>query len=210
MRIEELIVMQSDGVMRLSFHPRLTVLTELDGMDRDALVDVLHKSMLGGVDHAELRYRDMLGRQFVIRRSGGRRRIAITDRAGADDVVAPGSADLPRITHVTPSELGADRLSGTLSGDEPPSLPQLVERLIGWLGRARNAGSRGTPSLAVLNEPLGGLGSRQIWDLLDAVERLSNMVQVVYLTADPTVATWAAHRSAAGALQLITAQAIHA
>jgi len=202
--------MQSDGVMRLTFHPRLTVLTELDSLDRDGLVDVLHKSMIGGVEHAELKYRDLLGRQFVIRRSGGRRRIAITDRAGADDVVAPGSADLPRITHITPSELGADRMAASLPGDEQPSLPQLVERLIGWLGRARNAGSRGAPSLAVLNEPLIGLGPRPTWDLLDAVERLSNMVQVVYLTADPAVASWASQRSAAGALQLVTAQAIHA
>ena len=202
--------MQSDGVMRLTFHPRLTVLTELDSLDRDGLVDVLHKSMIGGVEHAELKYRDLLGRQFVIRRSGGRRRIAITDRAGADDVVAPGSADLPRITHITPSELGADRMAASLPGDEQPSLPQLVERLIGWLGRARNAGSRGAPSLAVLNEPLIGLGPRPTWDLLDAVERLSNMVQVVYLTADPAVASWATPRSAAGALQLVTAQAIHA
>ena len=153
--------------------------------------------MHGSVDHAELRYIDTAGRRLLVRRSGGRRRVTILDDAGTADSTVPGPEDLPRITHVNNRDLGL------MVDGVGASIPQLVERLIGWLGRARNAGSRGTASLAVLSEPLVGLSDTQVRDLLDAIERLSNMVQIVYLTSDSVVTEWAADRSAAEAVQLV-------
>jgi hypothetical protein len=199
MRMQELIVMQADGVVRLNFHGRLTVLGGLEAAERDNVVELLHRSMHGAVDHAELRYLDAAGRRLLVRRSGGRRRVSILDDAGTGDASVPGPEDLPRITHVSARDLGM--LPG-VPGESDASIPQLVERLIGWLGRARNAGSRGTSSLAVLSDPLRGLEEGPARSLLDAVERLSNMVQVVYLTAEPVVLNWAAERVDAGALHL--------
>ena len=87
--------------------------------------------------------------------------------------------------------------------DPIASLPQLVERLIGWLGRARNAGSRGTAALAVLSEPLGGLPEAHTRDLLDAIDRLANMVQIIYLTSDPVVTAWANSKAVVDAVHLV-------
>jgi hypothetical protein len=200
MRMQELIVMQADGVVRLNFHGRLSILGGLDAAERENVVEVLHRAMHGAVDHAELRYFDAAGRRLLVRRSGGRRRVSILDEAGTSDASVPGPEDLPRITHVSARDLGM--LPG-IPGEPEASVPQLVERLIGWLGRARNAGSRGTASLAVLSEPLRGLNESQVRSLLEAIERLSNMVQVVYLTSDPIVVNWANERVEAGGLHLV-------
>jgi hypothetical protein len=201
MRIQDLVVIQHDGVMRLAFHPRITVFAGLAQHERDNMVELVHRSMLGALDQAELRYHDPVGRQLLIRRSGGRRRVNVLDQAGSGDATSPGPEDLPKVTHITARELGTAPMPG-LGTNERPSLPLLVERLIGWLGRARNGGSRGTPSLAVLNEALVGLTEQETWDLLDAVERLSATVQVVYLTNDPVVAAWATERIKSGTLHL--------
>lgn len=197
MRMQELIVMQPDGVVRLNFHGRLTVLGGLDAMEREQVVELLHRAMHGSVDHAELRYIDPIGRQLLVRRSGGRRRVTILDDAGTSDVTVPGPEDLPRITHLSNRDLGLSVDGGDTS------IPQLVERLIGWLGRARNAGSRGTASLAVLSEPLVGISENQMRDLLDAIERLANMVQIVYLTSASVVTAWAGERAGAETVQLV-------
>jgi hypothetical protein len=200
MRMQELIVMQADGVVRLSFHGRLSILGGLDAAERENVVEVLHRAMHGSVDHAELRYLDAAGRRLLVRRSGGRRRVSILDEAGTGDASVPGPEDLPRITHISARDLGM--LPG-VPGEGDVSVPQLVERLIGWLGRARNAGSRGSASLAVLSEPLRGLEESQVRSLLDAVERLSSMVQVVYLTGDDSVVNWANERMTSGNLTLV-------
>jgi hypothetical protein len=204
MRMQELLVMQPDGLVRLNFHNRLTVLGGLDQMERESVVELLHRAMHGAVDHAELRYLDASGRRLLVRRSGGRRRVTILDDAGVGDATIPGPEDLPRITYVNPRDLG---MIPALSSEMAPSVPQLVERLIGWLGRARNAGSRGTASLAVLSEPLQGLEPDQIIDLLSAIERLTNMVQVVFMTCDKTVETWAAESMEIGSYERMEALA---
>ncbi len=200
MRMQELIVMQEDGIVRLNFHGRMSVLTGLDTAEREKVVELLHRSMHGAVDHAELRYLDASGRRLLVRRSGGRRRVSILDGADTGDSTVPGPEDLPRITHISARDLGLN----ASTHDGAASVPQLVERLLVWLGRARNAGSRGTSSLAVLSEPLLGLSAHQTRDLLDALERLSNMVQIVYLTGDPTVSEWAAERTHTDSLQLVS------
>jgi hypothetical protein len=55
----------------------------------------------------------------------------------------------------------------------------------------------------VLDEALVGLAPDDLLDLLDLVIRLAERTQVVLLTGDPAVATWARHRAAAGLVHLI-------
>lgn len=199
MTVDELIVMQRDGLLRIAFHPRLTVLGGLDADQREQFVDTLHRATLGADAGSELRYTLETGKRYIVRRSSGRRRVSIEDRAAAralGDVSLPGPVDLPRLTKITAAEL-------TAHGNEAASVPQLVERLIGWLGRARSAGTRGRPALAVLSEPLVDLEPHQTWDLLDALERLGQTVQMVYLTGDPTVTAWARDHEVTNALTLV-------
>ena len=95
MRLQELLVMQQDGIVRLNFHRRLTVLGDIDQAEREQVVELIHKAMHGSVDHAELRYFDAASRRLLIRRSGGRRRVTILDDAGTGDTSVPGPEDLP-------------------------------------------------------------------------------------------------------------------
>ena len=189
MRIEELVVLQPDGLLSVPFHHRMSVLTGLAGGARADFVEMLHRAMNGTDGSTELRYRDDYGRPLLVRRTGGRRRVSAWQRGGAGDLPLPGPADLPRLTQVKAADLGfRTGLDGAL---EAPSVPQLIERLIGWMGRARNAGGRGQGSLAVMDEPIAGLAADATWDLLDALDRLADMVQVVYLTEDRIVEAWA-------------------
>ena len=189
MRIEELVVLQPDGLLSVPFHHRMSVLTGLAGGARADFVEMLHRAMNGTDGSTELRYRDDYGRPLLVRRTGGRRRVSAWQRGGAGDLPLPGPADLPRLTQVKAVDLGfRTGLDGSL---EAPSVPQLIERLIGWMGRARNAGGRGQGSLAIMDEPIAGLSPDATWDLLDALDRLADMVQVVYLTEDRIVEAWA-------------------
>jgi hypothetical protein len=189
MRIEELVVLQPDGLLSVPFHHRMSVLTGLGGPARGEFVETLHRAMNGTDGSTELRYRDDHGRPLLVRRTGGRRRVSAWQRGGAGDLPLPGPADLPRLTQIKGADLGFRvALDGSL---EAPSVPQLIERMIGWMGRARNAGGRGQGSLAIMDEPIVGLASDATWDLLDALDRLADMVQVVYLTEDRLVEAWA-------------------
>ena len=189
MRIEELVVLQPDGLLSVPFHHRMSMLTGLSGSSRAEFVETLHRAMNGTDGSTELRYRDDHGRPLLVRRTGGRRRVSAWQRGGAGDIPLPGPADLPRLTQIKAVDLGFRMgLDGLL---EAPSVPQLIERMIGWMGRARNAGGRGQGSLAVMDEPIAGLAADATWDLLDALDRLADMVQVVYLTDDRIVEAWA-------------------
>lgn len=202
MRIEELVILRTDGLTTVSFHPRLTMLAGLESRDRIELVDTVHRAMHGADTATELHYQDEYGRSLVVRRSGGRRRVSTAQRGAAGALPLPGPADLPRITHIKAADLGI-RVDGNGDPVEVPSVPTIVERLIGWMGRARNAGGRGQSSLAVLDEPLRGLDPKAMSDVLDAIERLSDMVQIVYLTSDATIAGWAERVARDGRVALL-------
>ncbi len=199
MIVEELIDLTHEGLMRVGFHPKLTVVGGLDADQRDHFLETLHRATLGAEAGSELRYTDESGKGYIVRRSSGRRRISIEDMAVAralGDLSLPGPEDLPRITQITAADLSGP-------AGEVPSVPMLVERLIGWLGRARSAGTRGRPSLAVLSDPLAGLDPTQTRSLLDALERLGQIVQIVYLTADPIVVALGRERELTGSLTLV-------
>lgn len=55
----------------------------------------------------------------------------------------------------------------------------------------------------VLDEPLVGLAADDLCDLLDLVARLADHTQVVVLSDDPVVGTWAHHRAQVGDVRLV-------
>ena len=207
MRINELVVLGADGCLTVPFHPNLTIVAGLGPNERTELIDTLHRSMIGTDTTTELRYTDEYGRELVIRRTGGRRRISTARRGASMDLPMPGPQDLPRLTHIRANDLGFRAARGSLPA-ELPSLPMLVERLIGYLARARNAGSRGAASLAIHDDPLLGLSAQATWDLLDAMERIAPAVQVAYLTNDATVVTWAQQTIRSGTVNVVGVPAL--
>jgi hypothetical protein len=77
--------------------------------------------------------------------------------------------------------------------------PQLQARL----AAARRPGSHDETVPLLVDEALLRLSSEVKWGLLDMIERCSNQVQMIYLTDDPEVVTWARRRVGADALSLL-------
>ena len=77
------------------------------------------------------------------------------------------------------------------------------ERLLGLLGRARQADTQGVQSLALLVDPFAGLPIMRVWELLSITERVSERVQVLLLTDDEVTLAWAGHRAQTGSLELV-------
>jgi hypothetical protein len=79
--------------------------------------------------------------------------------------------------------------------------PQLQARL----AAARRAGGTTHDETVPLfvNDALLRLGSEAKWGVLDMLERCSSQVQLIYLTDDPEVVTWARRRVGADALSLL-------
>jgi len=73
------------------------------------------------------------------------------------------------------------------------------------LARAAALRPRGVAPIAplVLDEPLAGLDPEARCDLLDVVARVAERTQVVVLTGDPLVRTWAQQRAERGELRLV-------
>ena len=77
--------------------------------------------------------------------------------------------------------------------------PQLQARL----AAARRPGSHDETIPLLVDEALLRLRSEVKWGLLDMIERCSAQVQMIYLTDDPEVVTWARRRVGADALSLL-------
>jgi hypothetical protein len=77
--------------------------------------------------------------------------------------------------------------------------PQLQARL----AAARRPGSHDETIPLLVDEALLRLQSEVKWSVLDMIERCSAQVQMIYLTDDPEVVTWARRRVGADALSLL-------
>jgi hypothetical protein len=95
----------------------------------------------------------------------------------------------------------ADRLA-RLDGSGPPDVERTRAALLGRIALLRPDGVTAIAPL-VLDEALVGLAPDDLLDLLDLVLRVAERTQVVVLTGDPAVATWARHRAAGGQLRLV-------
>jgi hypothetical protein len=79
-----------------------------------------------------------------------------------------------------------------------------IERLLmNRMVVARNAGAKGESLPVLLNDPFIKIRGEKKWEVLDLIERLSERVQVVYLTDDPDVMVWARRRMGSGCLTLL-------
>ena len=79
-----------------------------------------------------------------------------------------------------------------------------IERLLmNRMGVARNAGATAEPLPVLLDDPFLKIRGEKKWEVLDLIERVSERVQVVYLTEDPDVTVWARRRMGAGCLTLL-------
>ena len=112
--------------------------------------------------------------RVVDRKSALERRVAVLE-AGLDSSGA--------ITRVTAHEIE----------------PQLQARL----AAARRPGSHDETIPLLVDEALLRLRSEVKWALLDMIERCANQVQMIYLTDDPEVVTWARRRVGVDALSLL-------
>jgi hypothetical protein len=95
----------------------------------------------------------------------------------------------------------ADRLA-RLDAGPGADVERTREALLGRIARLRPDGIAAIAPL-VLDEALVGLEPDDLCDLLDLLVRVAERTQVVLLTGDPAIATWARHRSAGGQLRLI-------
>jgi hypothetical protein len=75
--------------------------------------------------------------------------------------------------------------------------------LLARLAAARRIGPRGESITVLLDEPFERIHGERKSGILDAVERLSGSVQIVYLSNDVDVLVWARRRGAGGAVTLL-------
>ncbi|HEX7132946.1 MAG TPA: hypothetical protein VF228_10235 [Iamia sp.] len=95
----------------------------------------------------------------------------------------------------------ADRLA-RLEGGGGTDVERTREALLGRIALLRPEGVTAIAPL-VLDEALVGLAPDDLLDLLDLLVRVSERTQIVVLTGDPAIATWARYRAARGDVRLI-------
>lgn len=124
-------------------------------------------------------------------------------------------SSLPRDT--TDLELLADRhssmgrrvaaLESRSAGGQHETVAQRMEdiheNLLAHLTRATHAGPADESVPVLLDEPFLAVPAERKWELLDMLCRLGEKTQLVYLTDDPFVASWARRRAAAGQITLL-------
>ena len=80
---------------------------------------------------------------------------------------------------------------------------EVQQVLLGRLASARRVGPAGESVTVVFDEPFERIHGDRKWALLDALEKLSASVQLVYLTDDVDVLVWARRRSSRGTVSLL-------
>ncbi len=113
-------------------------------------------------------------------------------------------ADLPDDAEVEAARRRLDAVADHLPGLSGPraDLERVRTALLGRVALLRPDGVAAVAPL-VLDEPFAGLPPDDLLDLLDLAVRLGERAQVVLLTGDPAVATWARHRAAGGHVRLV-------
>jgi hypothetical protein len=89
---------------------------------------------------------------------------------------------------------------GEVGVPTPAKMGELERYLQERLAKLRHCGADGEALPLLLDECFLHLRADAKWAMLDLIDRLSSHAQVVYLTDDSDVATWARRRSATGAI----------
>ena len=91
-----------------------------------------------------------------------------------------------------------ERQHGEAGGLPPTKVAEIDRYLADRLAALRHCGPAGESLPMLMDECFLHLRPDVKWSMLDLVDRLSGQAQVIYLTEDPEVATWAHRRSRAG------------
>jgi uncharacterized protein YhaN len=127
----------------------------------------------------------------------------------AELVAEYGSAHrhLPDLERLTDRREALERrvsvLVGQASGSAPSDATEVEDVLLARLAAARRIGPQSESLTVVLDDPFEGIKGERKWALLDAIERLSAAVQLVYLTDDVDALVWARRRKPDGAISLL-------
>ncbi|QYG93964.1 hypothetical protein HC251_17010 [Iamia sp. SCSIO 61187] len=114
-------------------------------------------------------------------------------------------ADLPDDAAVTAARRRLDAVADRLARLDDGGGADVDRARAALMRRVAMLRPDGTASVAplVLDEALVGLAADDLCDLLDLVARLADHTQVVVLSGDPVVGTWARHRAERGELRLV-------
>jgi hypothetical protein len=102
-----------------------------------------------------------------------------------------------RVAVIEASVLGETSAAASTTSEE------IEHRLLARVVAARAAGEDGEALPVILDEPLARLRGAKKLEVLDLIERLADKTQLVYLTDDPDVVTWARRRAASSSLSLL-------
>ena len=91
----------------------------------------------------------------------------------------------------------------TTSGVARATAAEVEPTLQARLAAVRRPGTHDETLPLLMDESFGRLDSEAKWTLLDMVDRVAAQVQIVYLTDDPDVITWARRRVGGGTLSLL-------
>ena len=91
----------------------------------------------------------------------------------------------------------------TSNGAARATAAEVEPTLQARLAQLRRPGSHDETLPLVLDEAFSRLGAEAKWSMLDMIDRIGAQAQVVYLTDDPEVITWARRRVGAGSLSLL-------
>jgi hypothetical protein len=96
-----------------------------------------------------------------------------------------------------------EELHGEAGVPSPSKIAEIERYLQDRLSALRHCGPEGEALPLVVDECFLHLRADAKWAMLDLVDRLSAHAQVIYLTDDPDVSTWARRRSTTGAIAFL-------
>jgi hypothetical protein len=114
---------------------------------------------------------------------------------------------LPDVTALADRREALERRLAALGSaglaDVAPDADAVQQVLLGRLAAARRVGPYGESISVVFDEPFECIHGERKWAILDAIEKLSASVQLVYLTDDVDVLVWARRRASRGSVSLL-------
>ncbi|MDQ1401907.1 MAG: hypothetical protein QOG03_223 [Actinomycetota bacterium] len=97
-------------------------------------------------------------------------------------------------------------LEGSLAREQvstPIEVSDVEPHFLARLAQVRRPGPHDETLFLMLDEPFVQLPADRKWAVMDMVERLGQQVQMLYLTDDPDVVTWARRRVMSGSITLL-------
>lgn len=131
------------------------------------------------------------------------------ERAALAATYNAASRDVPAIDELNDRRKALQRrvtvLEAESEGGEAPSFhpSDLEPRLLARLAAARRPAADDETLFLVLDEPFLRVRGSGKWEAMDMIERLGQQVQMIYLSEDPDVVSWARRRTGSGSITLM-------